>query len=98
MKYKTIMTSEPERCMVCGYPADEWHHIFHGTKGNKKISEDLGLMAPLCRRCHERVHHVGGGLDRELKFQAQIALAYDRKIPDEDIAAEMIKIFGRNFT
>ena len=65
----TIMTNDYESCYVCGEPAAEWHHVMHGA--DKKLSEELGLMVPLCRKCHERVHHVGGEYDRKLKVDAQ---------------------------
>ena len=69
MKFRSIMTADGENCFVCGRRASEWHHVMHGP--DKKLSEELGLMVPLCRECHERVHHVGGELDRILKRDAQ---------------------------
>lgn len=75
----SILTSDLTACYVCGRPAADMHHIFHGA--DKKLSEETGCMAPLCRDCHNRVHHVGGELDRELKEEAQRAF--------------LIKIFGR---
>ncbi len=79
--YKSIMTTDYENCYVCGRRASEWHHVMHGP--DKKLSEELGLMVPLCRECHNRVHHVGGELDRELKCDAQ--------------RAYLIEVFGRCF-
>ena len=76
MRYTSILTDDYERCYICGAMASEWHHIYHGA--DKKMSEELGCMVPLCRRCHERVHHVGGEYDRKLKEDAQAA--YLRKI------------------
>ena len=69
MGYKSIMTDNPGNCYICGHLASEWHHIFHGA--DKKLSEELGCMVPLCRECHEKVHHVGGEYDRILKVHAQ---------------------------
>ncbi len=69
MSYTSIMTGDMEACYVCGRRASEWHHVMHGP--DKKLSEELGLMVPLCRECHSRVHHVGGELDRILKRDAQ---------------------------
>jgi hypothetical protein len=43
----------------------------HGP--DKRLSELHGLMVPLCRSCHEKVHHVGGDYDKELKQDAQRA-------------------------
>lgn len=71
MAYTSIMTDDFEVCYLCGRRAAEMHHILHGA--DKKLSEELGLMVPLCRACHERVHHVGGEYDRILKESAQRA-------------------------
>ena len=71
MVYTSIMTDDMTRCYVCGRPAEEIHHCMHGP--DKKLSEEHGLMVPLCRECHNKVHHVGGELDRELKEDAQRA-------------------------
>ena len=79
MEYRSIMTNDYARCYVCGQEAREWHHVFHGP--DKKLSEELGCMVPLCRRCHERVHHVGGEYDRMLKECAQ--------------RTYLLKVFGR---
>ena len=79
MGYTSIMTDDYENCYVCGHPAADWHHIFHGA--DKKLSEELGCMVPLCRDCHNKVHHVGGEYDRILKIHAQ--------------REYLIKVFGR---
>lgn len=77
--YTSIMTDDHTRCYRCGRPAAEWHHVFHGP--DKKLSEELGCMVPLCRECHAKVHHVGGEYDRILKVDAQRAF--------------LLKTFGR---
>lgn len=71
MGYTSIMTDDFEICYVCGRRASEIHHIQHGP--DKKLSEKYGLMVPLCRECHSKVHHQGGELDRILKQDAQRA-------------------------
>lgn len=79
MGYTSIMTDNMEACYICGRRADEIHHVMHGP--DKKLSEKLGLMVPLCRECHNKVHHVGGEYDRILKVDAQ--------------RAYLIRVFGR---
>lgn len=69
--YTSIMTDDMDACYVCGKRADEIHHVMHGS--DKKLSEKYGLMVPLCRKCHSKVHHEGGELDRILKQEAQRA-------------------------
>lgn len=73
------MTDNMEACYICGRRADEIHHVMHGP--DKKLSEKLGLMVPLCRECHNKVHHVGGEYDMTLKADAQ--------------RTYLIKVFGR---
>ena len=71
MGYSSIMTDDYYTCYVCGRRADDMHHIMHGA--DKKLSEMTGLMVPLCRECHNKVHHVGGELDLMLKQEGQRA-------------------------
>lgn len=71
MGYTSIMTDNYFTCYKCGQRATEWHHCMHGP--DKRLSELHGLMVPLCRSCHEKVHHVGGDYDKELKQDAQRA-------------------------
>ena len=71
MGYDSIMTDDTFTCYVCGMRASEWHHVMHGA--DKKLSEMTGLMVPLCRDCHNKVHHQGGELDLILKQDAQRA-------------------------
>lgn len=78
-KYYTIMTDNTDKCYVCGGVAVDMHHCLHGA--DKKLSEEYGLLVPLCRQCHEKVHHTGGEYDRMLKKEAQ--------------RQYLIKIFGR---
>ena len=75
----SILTQDFDTCYVCGRQAQDMHHIFHGA--DKKFSEKNGFMIPVCRECHNKVHHQGGGLDRELKEEAQ--------------RVYLIKVFGR---
>ena len=65
------MTDDYYTCYVCGRRANDMHHIMHGA--DKKLSEMTGLMVPLCRECHNKVHHVGGELDLMLKQEGQRA-------------------------
>ena len=69
MGYTSIMTDDFETCYVCGRRANDMHHVLHGA--SKKMSEQYGLMVPLCRECHNKVHHVGGEYDLMLKQDAQ---------------------------
>ena len=61
------MTKKPplynmERCLVCGSPYVQWHHVYPSDR--RKISEREGCIAPLCRE-----HHQGSmGVHSDRKF------------------------------
>lgn len=44
-----------ERCHLCGIEGQLAHHHLIGGAYRKK-ADALGLVVPLCPRCHEKVH------------------------------------------
>lgn len=70
--FNSIMTDDFGTCYVCRRQACDMHHVMHGP--DKSLSEEYGLMVPLCRECHNNVHHTGGELDLMLKQDAERAL------------------------
>lgn len=90
---RSVMTSELDRCYICG--ARSWieiHHVFGGA--NRKNSERYGLVVPLCHYCHNEPPngvHFNSALDQKLKRETQERF--------ETIAShdEFMKIFGRNY-
>lgn len=84
-----MMRVEPGTlCYICHRQASDIHHMIHGP--DRKKAEEDGLVVPLCRVCHSKVHFGGGGLDRELKRTAQ--LWYE----EEHTRDEWMKRYGRN--
>ena len=82
-----------DNCIVCGSPYVEVHHIFYGT-ANRKISDKLGYVMPLCRE-----HHTGGtgihfnkGFDNYMKKHAQEH--FEAHFGDRN---EFIRVFGRSY-
>lgn len=50
------------RCLVCGSPYVQWHHVYPSDR--RKISDREGCVAPLCRE-----HHQGRtGVHSDRKF------------------------------
>ena len=46
----------PEKCHRCGTEGQmAHHHLIPGTPG-RRLSEEYGLIVPLCPKCHEFVH------------------------------------------
>ena len=90
---KSIMTTEEDRCFICGrYGQMEHHHIFGGA--NRINSEKYGLVVPLCHNCHNEppdgVHFNRERMD-DLRAQGQRKF---ESISDHDT---FMKIFGRNY-
>ena len=59
---KSILVPDRYRCvcMFCGSPAVEQHHLIYGT-GNRLISDNEGLIIPLCVEHHKVwAHNVDG--------------------------------------
>ena len=47
-------------CANCHFPATDFHHRIHNTKGNRKkfplfIQSPMNCV-PLCRKCHDQYH------------------------------------------
>lgn len=92
-RYSSILQADADRCYVdgcCRRPTD-WHHIVHGTKHNKKWSEQNGLMVHLCRKHHEECHHTSAWLDKELKIEAQ------KTYEETHSRADWMAFVGRNY-
>lgn len=72
---KSIMSTEKNRCFLCGRTGQmEKHHVFEGS-GRRRLSEKYGLWVYLCHGCHNEppdgVHH-NAVKDRLLKAMVQI--------------------------
>lgn len=80
-------------CHVCGRPATDRHHIFHGP--NRHVSERYGMTVMLCRDCHlgtKGVHgRDGHALDELLKREGQSR--FEKKYSRE----EFMRAFGRSY-
>lgn len=61
-------------CVGCDRPADDPHHVTHVvSKGmGTKVSDYLTI--PLCRNCHDAVHHDRPGWEEVNGEQAHHAL------------------------
>lgn len=93
MKISSIVTSEYNKCFICGSEKGlEVHHVFFGT-ANRKQSDKHGLTVPLCPDCHrgpKGVHH-NKQLDLYIKRYAQIE--FEKNFSYE----EFMKVFGKNY-
>ena len=51
------------RCILCGAPATDVHHVVFRSQGGK---DDVNNVVCLCRACHEAAHGIGAKHYREL--------------------------------
>lgn len=82
-----------DTCLICGTTQGlERHHVFYGH-GLRQLSENYGMVAVLCQRCHRGTHgvHLNHELDLELKqlFQQKFEETHSRQA--------FMAIFGRNW-
>ncbi|MBW6517338.1 MAG: HNH endonuclease [ANME-2 cluster archaeon] len=55
------MTRDGFVCTMCGRPSDEVHHKTSRSKGGRNQAVNL---TSLCMKCHDKVHGVRSGSDR----------------------------------
>lgn len=78
------------RCALCGKCGHlERHHLIFG-RGMRALSEKYGLVVPLCRGCHARVHKDKAFMDWSRKKGQEI---FEKGHTRE----EFIEIFGKTY-
>ena len=93
MMYRSsIIQEDTDYCYICDRYGTEIHHIFFGT-GNRKLSDEYGLVVGLCYNHHRGNEgvHFNRELDMELKRVGQ--KAFMEHYPERDFLA----VFGRNY-
>ena len=95
MKQFSLLTTEKDKCFLCGVMnCIEHHHIFGGA--NRKKSTVYGLVVPLCHWCHNvpphGVHHNKANREKLQRIAQSAAMErYGWSIDD------FRKIFGKNY-
>ena len=90
--YAPSIVGDEGRCVVCGKRGEiQRHEVYHGP--NREKSKNLGLWVPICRDCHDKVHHKNDGLDMKLKvaMQGQAMVHYKWTVE------EFRKRFGKSY-
>lgn len=97
-----MITKYNDYCLICGTPA-EHHHIFKGVK-QRKLSDEDGLIIPLCKE-----HHTGNMSvhnKKELNILVEIIgqLAWERdyvinqtQLPFDDLSEEAREAFRHRY-
>ena len=91
---KSIMDIEEGRCYLCGGYATERHHLIGGAHSNRVYCDEDGLVIPVCRRCHEKIHS-SSVLSHSLRAKAQ--KKWEALSTKENPRAEWMKRYGRNY-
>ena len=90
---KSIITSDMETCFICGKPKDCIHHCIPGT-ARRSISDDEGLIVPLCNKCHNMSNN---SVHFNHKLEILIRKIAQMKYEETHTRAEWIRRLGRNY-
>lgn len=92
-KPKSVLVDDMTRCMICGTPYPQVHHVFFGT-ANRKLSDTYHYVVPLCQSHHtgDTGAHFDRHLDLFLKQTAQ--KHFEANIGSRDAFRE---IFGKSW-
>lgn len=82
---KSIITSNLDNCIMCGFYRSDLNEIFMGR--NRQNSMKYGMIIPLCRRCHNAYHE-----DRSLQ-EYWMKIGY-RIFTEKYSKEEFQKVFG----
>lgn len=93
-----MITEYKSLCLLCGAQAAHTHHLVFG-RGIRPLADKSALTAPLCGRCHERIHTVDGmGTMSKIIGQLEWEKQAVEKGNTPDKAREMFrKEFGRSW-
>lgn len=70
-----MITKYEQYCALCGKPATDKHHLIEGH-GYRQLADTDGLIIPICRTCHDKVHLTPvamrlGQIAGQLEFEKQ---------------------------
>lgn len=84
----SILTNDMEHCYICGKAKDDLHEIYPGR--NRLNSIKFGLILPLCREHHTKMHNL---LNLRLIYFKLGQKKFNEVYPDLDF----VEIFKRNY-
>ena len=87
----SIITSQMDRCFICGAYGVEIHHIMGGA--NRKNSTKYGLVVPLCRGCHTGDNGVHMNRDRNDALKRIAQSRFEQKYSHD----EWMEVFNKNY-
>lgn len=90
---RSIITDDMEKCFLCGSRKQEIHHCIHGT-ANRKHSDRLGLVIPVCHECHQGRRGIHNNRKLDLVIIQNAQRVFEEKIGTRE---EFRKIFGKSW-
>lgn len=100
-KVESIITKYSDFCAICGRPRECWHHGMSGT-ANRKVSDSLGAVWPLCEDCHTGASssiHRNHRLDKMCKIATELAVEKHfvaSGMSEAEAREEFRRLFGKN--
>lgn len=89
---ESIIDNE-KRCLVCGNPQIEIHHVFFGS-ANRKNADKYGLTVPICVEHHRGKNGVHQNRQLDLGMKKLGQTVFENKIGSRE---EFMAIFGKNY-
>lgn len=87
---------EPEACFRCGVIGQmAHHHLIPGTAG-RQLSDQYGLVVPLCPKCHAFIHGgspAGIAALKRLRRYGQLKAMEEQRWSEDDFR----RIFGKSY-
>lgn len=85
----SILTTNLNKCLICGKKRDNLHEVFYGT-GKRQLSIKYGCVIPLCYSCHVRIHQDSV---LSILWKVKCQEMFEKVYPD----LNFLEIFGINY-
>lgn len=93
MGKKSKLTEDMKHCYICGSSVVQIHHVFGGT-ANRKISDALGYVVPLCPMHHTGCKGVHANRELDLKIKRDAQRVFEQK---DGTRKDFRKLFGKSW-
>lgn len=88
----SILTTNLDKCIICGKKRDNLHEIFYGT-GKRQLSIKYGCVIPLCYQHHLEIHNIRNNGVLSIIWKVKCQEMFDKVYPNLDF----LEIFGKNY-
>lgn len=88
----SILTTNLDKCIICGKKRDNLHEIFYGT-GKRQLSIKYGCVIPLCYQHHLEIHDIHNNGVLSIIWKVKCQEMFEKVYPNLDF----LEIFGKNY-